>query len=145
MATRNTKFFNFDDLTWTDVADLPRDTPLVLPLGSGYNPSTSLRTGLNLLADQLSAHPPSSVGLLPPFPFGWRGSGLELPESIFLQYISNLLNSLRDDGFTRVYCLTPQGFDPQSLFILHLPSFHSHTHHITRRQRFYRLTVNAEK
>ncbi|CAG1015697.1 partial Creatinine amidohydrolase, partial [Anaerolineae bacterium] len=54
------------------------------------------------------------VGLLPPFPFGWRGSGLEVPEAVFVPYIVNLLDSLRDDGFTRVYCLTPQGFDPQS-------------------------------
>jgi creatinine amidohydrolase len=113
MATRITKFFNFDELTWPEVADLPRDTPLVLPLGSGY--------GFNLLADQLSN--PPRIGLLPAFPFGWRGSGLEIPEPIFLQYISNLLNSLRDDGFTRVYSLTPQGFDPQSLFILHPSSF----------------------
>ncbi|MCJ7432425.1 MAG: creatininase family protein [Anaerolineales bacterium] len=109
MATRKIEFFNFDELTWPEVAELPRDTPLVLPLGSGYN--------LDLLADQLSN--PPRIGLLPAFPFGWRGSGLELPEPILFQYISNLLNSLRDDGFTRTYCLTPQGFDPQSLFILH--------------------------
>lgn len=94
-------------MTWDEVAKLPRDVPLVLPLGSGYN--------LSLLADQLSN--PPRIGLLPSFPFGWRNSGLELPEPIFLQYIVNLLDSLRDDGFTRVYCLAPQGFDPQSTFI----------------------------
>jgi hypothetical protein len=32
-----TNFFNFDDLTWDEVANLPRDVPLVLPLGSGYD------------------------------------------------------------------------------------------------------------
>jgi creatinine amidohydrolase len=106
LATRNSIFFNFDELTWDVVADLPRDTPLVLPLGSGYN--------LSLLADQLGNPTPRSVGLLPAFPFGWRGSGLEVPETIFIPYIVNLLDSLRDDGFTRVYCLAPQGFDPQS-------------------------------
>ncbi len=113
LATRNTIFFNYDEMTWDAVADLPRDTPLVLPLGSGYN--------LSLLADQL-ANPPR-IGLLPAFPFGWRGSGLELPEPVFFQYIVNLLNSLRDDGFTRVYCLTPQGLDPQSMFVLYPASF----------------------
>ena len=113
LATRNTIFFNYDEMTWDAVADLPRDTPLVLPLGSGYN--------LSLLADQL-ANPPR-IGLLPAFPFGWRGSGLELPEPVFFQYIVNLLNSLRDDGFTRVYCLTPQGLDPQSMFVLYPVSF----------------------
>lgn len=104
MTTRKTDFFNYDELTWDVVADLPRDTPLILPLGTGYD--------LDLLAAQLGC--PPRAGLLPPFPFGWRGSGLELPETIFVPYIANLLDSLRDDGFARVYCLTPQGFDPQS-------------------------------
>ena len=113
-----TTFFNYDEMTWDAVAELPRHTPLVLPLGSGYDTSTPLSAGLNLLADQLS-HPPR-IGLLPPFPFGWRGSGLEVPESILFQYISNLLDSLRDDGFSRVYCLAPAGIDPQSFFIQHL-------------------------
>lgn len=113
MATRNSTFFNYDDLTWDVVIELPRDTPLILPLGSGYN--------LDLLADQLSN--PPRIGLLPAFPFGWLGSGLELPEPIFFQYITNLLDSLRDDGFTQVYCLAPQGIDPQSAFILNRSSF----------------------
>lgn len=115
LATRNSTFFNFDELTWDVVADLPRDTPLVLPFGSGYN--------LSLLADQLGNPTPRSVGLLPAFPFGWRGSGLEVPDTIFTQYIVNLLDSLRDDGFSRVYCLAPQGIDPQSTFILNNSSF----------------------
>lgn len=113
MATRKTDFFNYDDMTWDAVAELPRDTPLVLPLGSGYD--------VNLLASQLS-HPPR-IGILPAFPFGWRGSGLEVPDRLFWRYILNLLGSLRDDGFTRVYCLAPQGMDPQSSSILHNSSF----------------------
>lgn len=118
MATRNKVFFNYAELTWPEVADLPRDTPLVLPLGSGYD--------LDLLADQLSN--PPRVGLLPAFPFGWRGSGIDLPEPIFFQYIINLLNSLRDDGFTRVYCLMPQGLDPQSTLNLQSSSFITQPH-----------------
>jgi creatinine amidohydrolase len=107
-----TTYFNYDDMTWDAVAELPRHTPLVLPLGSGYD--------LELLADQLG-HPPQ-IGLLPSFPFGWRGSGLEVPEPILLPYISNLLDSLRDDGFSRVYCLAPSGLDPQSFFLQQLAS-----------------------
>jgi creatinine amidohydrolase len=107
LTTRNALFFNFDEMTWPEVAELPRDTPLVLPLGSGYD--------LNLLAEQLSD--PPRIGLLPVFPFGWRGSGVEVPDAIFTPYLMNLLDSLRDDGFSRVYCLAPQGLDPQSTFI----------------------------
>jgi len=107
-----TAFFNYDEMTWDAVAELPRDTPLVLPLGSGY--------AFDLLADQLSH--PAQIGILPAFPFGWRGSGLEVPEPLLFQYISNLLDSVRDDGFSRVYCLAPAGIDPQSFFIQGLSS-----------------------
>jgi len=100
-----TTFFPYDELTWPEVADLPRDTPLVLPLGSDYD--------LNLLADPLG-HPPR-IGLLPPIPFGWRGSGLTVPEPILAELLANLVQSLREDGFSRVYCLAPQGFIPQYL------------------------------
>ncbi len=92
------EYFNYDRLSWPEVAELPRDTTLVMPLGSGCN--------LNRLAESLSN--PSHIGLLPSFPFGWGASGLELPEAIVGQYIHNLILSLRDDGFTRVYALTPQ-------------------------------------
>lgn len=101
-----TEFFHYDEMTWDAVAALPRDTPLVLPLGWGYN--------FNDLAHQLSN--PAQIGLLPAFPFGWRRSGIEVPEPILFQYISNLLDSLRDDGFSRVYGLIPPGLDPQSRF-----------------------------
>jgi len=105
MRLTMTEYFNYDQLTWPEVAEMQRNTPLVLPLGSGYD--------LKRLAECLTN--PSRIGLLPPFPFGWRGSGLELPEAIIRTYISNLILSLRDDGFTRVYALTPQD-------ILRLPS-----------------------
>ena len=101
-----TELFHFEELTWDAVAALPRDTPLVLPLGWGYD--------FNALAIQLSR--PPQIGLLPLFPFGWRRSGLEVPEPFLFQYISNLLDSLRDDGFSRVFCLVPPGLDPQSFF-----------------------------
>ncbi|MFZ5912051.1 MAG: creatininase family protein [Chloroflexota bacterium] len=106
-----THFFAYEELTWPEVADLPRDTPLILPLGSGYD--------LNLLAGQL-AHPPR-IGLLPPLPYGWRGSGLAVPEPVLAGLLANLVHSLREDGFSRVYCLAPQGFVPQ---YLPLSTFH---------------------
>ncbi len=108
-----TTFFRYEEMTWDAVAELSRDTPLVLPLGSNYD--------ISLLAEQLSR--PPRIGLLPSFPFGWRGSGLEIPEPVFFQYISNLLDSLRDDGFSHVYCLMPQGLNPQSFYTLHPVSF----------------------
>ena len=96
-----TVFFQYDTLTWPEVAALPIDIPLILPLGEGYS--------LDQLASALGE--PPRVGLLPPFPFGWSGSGLAVPEPILGSYLANLLDSLRDDGFTRSYALTPQGID----------------------------------
>ena len=107
------EFFNYDELTWPDVAALPRDMPLILPLGSGYDP------------DQLTSalSNPPRIGLLPAFPFGWRGSGLELPKIILGRYVGNLLTNLREDGFTRVFCLTPQTSDPRPYFQLPKPDY----------------------
>jgi len=104
MATSNSETFQYSDLAWDRVAELPRTTPLVLPLGSIFDPQA--------LAHQLGD--PPKIGILPAFPFGWRGSGIQLPEEVFVPYILNLLDSLRDDGFASVYCLSPSGVDPQS-------------------------------
>ncbi len=130
-----TDYFNYDDMTWDAVAALPRDTPLVLPLGAGYD--------LNLLASQLSNAP--RIGLLPPFPFGWRGSGLEVPEPVFFQYIANLLDSLRDDGFSKVYCLAPAGIDPQSFFLGHLSSSCLRLPHSSHNSIAIQLPPDAER
>jgi creatinine amidohydrolase len=96
-----TEIFSYENLTWPEVAGLRRDTPLVIPLGSGWDPG--------LLAESLGG--PASIGLLPAIPYGWRGSEVEVPAPLLGAFAGNLLDSLRDDGFTRVYALTPQGID----------------------------------
>ena len=96
-----TKFFNYDELTWPEVNALRRDCPLIIPLGQGYP--------LERLAQALGD--PPRAGLLPPVPFGWRGSGLGLPGDLLRNLLANLLASLQDDGFSRAYVLTPQGLD----------------------------------
>ncbi len=101
MSQTMTEFLAYETLTWPEVAELPRDTPLILPLGQGYP--------LDRLAEGLGQ--PSRIALLPPIPFGWRGSGLAVPEGVLGQLVANLLDSLRDDGFTRARALTPQGID----------------------------------
>ncbi len=96
-----TEFFPYENLTWPEVNDLPRDTPLVLPLGAGYP--------LDRLASALGG--PDRAGLLPPMPFGWPGSGLQVPGPTLAAYVANLIDSLQDDGFSQVYALTPQGLN----------------------------------
>jgi creatinine amidohydrolase len=94
-----TEFIPYDQLTWPDVAALPRPTPLVVPLGVGY-PMDRLA---NALGD------PPHIVMLPPIPFGWSGSGLAVPSQILRALLINLLDSLHDDGFSQVYALCPQG------------------------------------
>jgi creatinine amidohydrolase len=94
-----TKFHAYDELTWPEVQSLPRHTHIVLPLGTGYSSS--------LLAEALGN--PPDIYLLPPFPFGWQGSGLHLSEIYLASYITNLINSLRDDGFANPLVLAPAG------------------------------------
>ena len=60
---RMTEFFHYDNLTWPEVAELPRDVPLVLPLGSSFDSEK--------VAAQLGH--PQRLGILPSMPFGWRG------------------------------------------------------------------------
>ena len=102
-----THFFPYDELTWPDVAALRRDTPLIIPIGEGYD--------LSKLAEALGE--PERAGLLPAIPYGWPGSGLAVADGRrdagdpFAKMISNLLDSLQDDGFSRVYALHPQGLE----------------------------------
>lgn len=96
-----THFFSYEQLTYPEIEALPRHTPLILPLGKGYP--------LNRLADIF--RDTQQIGLLPAFPFGWRGSGLQVPDQLLRAYLLNLVNSLRDDGFLRIFILTPRGLD----------------------------------
>ena len=112
-----TYFFPYDELTWPEVAALPRDTPLVIPLGTGYDQDK--------VSEALSR--PQRIALLPPIPFGWRGSGLAVPEPVLTQLVLNLLDSLREDGFSRVYALTPQDMElnlgPNRITLPHATQF----------------------
>ena len=84
-----TDFFAFDELTWPEVAALPRNLPLIIPVGEGYD--------LARLAEALGN--PDRAGILPPVPYGFPGSGLVASTEPFARMLGNLLHSLQDDGF----------------------------------------------
>jgi len=85
-----TQFLRFDELTYPEVAALPRASRIVLPLTCGFDPAA--------LAARLGN--PDQVWLLPAIPFGWPGSGLETPPAVFSAVVRNLLSNLLEDGFT---------------------------------------------
>jgi len=96
-----TGYFAFENLAWPAVAALPRQVPLVIPLGKGYD--------LSRLASLLEN--PAPVGLLPPIPFGWQGSSLPVSKPLFENLLDNLLGSLGEDGFTQIFPLVPPGLN----------------------------------
>jgi creatinine amidohydrolase len=96
-----TNFLPYDELTWPEVESLPRNIPLVLPLGNGY--------AMDRLAEALGN--PATAYLLPEFPFGWEGSGVTVSSPAFVRYLTNLISSLRDDGFSHSMILIPQGLN----------------------------------
>jgi creatinine amidohydrolase len=94
-----TEWIAYETLTWPEVKKLERSIPLVIPLGAGYE--------LNLLSSALNR--PQQAILLPSIPYGWRNSGLAVAEPLLVALLKNLVNSLRDDGFTQVFILAPPG------------------------------------
>ncbi|NJD59889.1 MAG: creatininase family protein [Anaerolineae bacterium] len=95
----STSFLKFEELTWPEDRAVHRRTPLVLPLGSGYD--------MHRLADALGN--PEIAYLLPSFPYGWQGSGLVVSDAVLSRYLENLISGLWDDGFTNTFVLVPQG------------------------------------
>jgi creatinine amidohydrolase len=91
---------HFDHLTWPEVAALPRDLPILLPLGAGFSP---VEIYARLDAPQCA--------LLPPFPFGWPGSLLPVPQPIFKQVLINLFAGLQEDGFQKLFLLSDNKLD----------------------------------
>jgi creatinine amidohydrolase len=94
-----TQFLRFDELTYPEVAALPRASRIVLPVTSGFDPAA--------LAARLGD--PNQVWLLPAIPFGWPGSGLETPPPVFSAVVRNLLSNLLEDGFTDAVAVVPSG------------------------------------
>lgn len=104
--------FRFDELTWPEVSALPRTTPLILPLGRGFD----LHKVPALLASQ------GPVGILPTIPFGWAGSVVEVPKLVFATLMRNLVGNLLEDGFVSVHVLLPYQMDVEpGLPVLVLP------------------------
>lgn len=123
--------FLLAELTYPEVAALPRDIPLVLPLGWGYDHS--------ILIEHLRN--PPLIGLLPALPFGWIGSGLEVPQPVFEAVLRNLLGNLLEDGFTQPYALIPDGLPlSPDIPVLRVPlNPLSLTQHLSRSTQLFSL------
>ncbi len=71
----------------------------MLPVGSGFIHKEVEKALLD----------PDQIGWLPSIPYGWQGSGLEVPEKILSTCIANLVDCLTEDGFRQVHLIVPEG------------------------------------
>jgi creatinine amidohydrolase len=84
----------YDELTYPEIAALPRDIPLVIPLGEGY---TAERIGRAVRRE--FGRKIKSFVLLPAFPDAWVQS---VRPSTLRRVVSSLHASLKAQGFTRI-------------------------------------------
>lgn len=82
---------HYETLTWPEVADLPRDLPLVLPLGEGYAPDA--------IADALGM---PHICLLPALPYGWAGSTLDVGKELLRRVIAGIFSGPAEEAFTHL-------------------------------------------
>lgn len=94
-------------LTWPEVDALDRNLPLYLPLGPADCPEDGV--------------------VLPSVPYGFPGSGLEVPG--WRAYVDNLIDGLRADGFRNVHVLSaPSEVEVEPEPVLLIPVGHTEQH-----------------
>ena len=82
----------YDELTYPEIAALPRKLSFVIPLGNAPKPDVlarALKRELGCIPDQ--------VVMLPPLPPGWNVS-----PAILRRFLSTLRASLRAQGFRKI-------------------------------------------
>ncbi|MBI3924861.1 MAG: creatininase family protein [Armatimonadetes bacterium] len=89
----------YDELTFPEVDELPRELPVLLPLGPCDE------SELRALAARSGA---ARLIVLPAMPFGF-GAPLAVPS--FAPLASSVLATLREDGFRRLVVFGPPGLD----------------------------------
>jgi len=87
-----THIIHYEELTWPEVAELPRDLPFVLPLGDGYD-SQHIASVLDV----------ERCCLLPPLPYGWQGSSVPVSEAMLRRVVNGIFSGPIEDGFTHLF------------------------------------------
>lgn len=91
------KITHYADLTWPEVAELPRGLPLAIPLGEeDYD--------LETVAASLGSR---ELGILPPVPYGFHRAGwlgeLEVASGLMRRVLRGVARGLRGQGFREVF------------------------------------------
>ncbi|HKZ55976.1 MAG TPA: creatininase family protein [Anaerolineales bacterium] len=105
------KVVQYADLTWPEVRDLPRDLPMLVPIGLQ-------RYDLAAAGRSLGIH---RAALLPSIPYGYptpeqEGLGkISLGKRLFSRILTSIQRALDDQGFRRVVFLDSWGIGKEGL------------------------------
>ncbi len=85
---------HYDELTWPEVVDLPRNIPFILPLGNGYT--------FDDIGQMIEA---KTICLLPALPYGWQGSAAPVTETMLQRVVNAIFDGLVEQGFTQFFVI----------------------------------------
>lgn len=105
----NLDIIHYENMTWTEVADLPRHLPMILPLGDGYAPE-----------DIAAALDTDKIIILPALPYGWHESVIDVGLDLLRRIVSGILSAPHDDGFTHLVVVHDGDEDLNMLGVHHL-------------------------
>ncbi len=93
-----TDIIRYENLTFPEVDALPRDMPIVIPLGEMADADLIKR----VQRQTQSVFTFDQVCVFPAVPFGFEGSVLAVERKLFKRVIDSLVASIEEDGFTDV-------------------------------------------
>ena len=94
-----TAIIRYENLTYPEVDALPRDIPIVIPLGEVDDWDRLIK---RVEHHTRSTSAPDRVCVFPAIPFGFEGSSLVVTRKLFKRVIDSLVASITEDGFTNV-------------------------------------------
>jgi creatinine amidohydrolase len=93
-----TDIIRYENLTFPEVDALPRDIPIVIPLGEMMDADLIKR----VQRQTRSVSAPDRICVFPNVPFGFEGSAYVVDRKLFKRVIDSLVASIEEDGFTNV-------------------------------------------
>jgi creatinine amidohydrolase len=93
-----TDIIRYENLTFPEVDALPRDIPIVIPLGEMTDDELLKR----IQRQPRSISDPDRICIFPSVPFGFEGSEFAVDRKLFKRVIDSLVASIKEDGFTNV-------------------------------------------
>jgi creatinine amidohydrolase len=98
-----TDIIRYENLTFPEVDALPRDIPIVIPLGEMTDADMIKR----VQRQTRSTSEPDRICVFPSVPFGFEGSAFAVDRKVFKRVIDSLVASIEEDGFTNVMVIKP--------------------------------------